>query len=162
MEKSCGFIIVKKGTGKILACHPTGRQAGEHSMDIPKGHLENGETPLEAAKRELMEETGLFIPAETEIFEIGDRRYQSKKRLHLFSVEMDFDLETLHCDATFVDSFGNVKPENDSFALTDCPEMFFKNLSPYVKEEMERRRLQTTSFSTDCTKPSRMAVSTPK
>jgi bis(5'-nucleosidyl)-tetraphosphatase len=30
-----------------------------HHWDFPKGHLEKGETPLEAAQRELKEETGI-------------------------------------------------------------------------------------------------------
>lgn len=154
MQLSCGFIIVKKGTGMILGCHPTGHHGGLNSMDIPKGHLEDGETPIEAAKRELKEETGLVIPEDVEIYEIGRRKYQSKKSLHLFSVEMDFDVANLHCDATFVDSFGNVKPENDRFVLTDCPDDFFKNMAKHVREEMERRDLQMTSRSTDCTSPS--------
>ena len=153
MELSCGFIIVKKRTGKILGCHPTGHHGGVNSMDIPKGHLEAGETPIEAAKRELKEETGLVIPDGVEIFEIGRRKYQSKKSLHLFSVEMDFDVTNLHCDATFVDSFGNVKPENDQFVLTNDPDYFFKNMSKHVRAEMERRNLQIMSRSTDCTNP---------
>lgn len=153
MELSCGFIIIAKGTGKILGCHPTGHHGGLNSMDIPKGHIEDGETPLDAAKRELKEETGLVIPDNVEIFEIGRRKYQSKKSLHLFSVEMDFDFDKLHCDATFEDSFGNIKPENDWFVLTNCPDDFFKNMAKHVKEEMERRNLQIMSRSTDCTSP---------
>jgi 8-oxo-dGTP pyrophosphatase MutT (NUDIX family) len=141
MELSCGFIIFKKGTDMVLGCHPTGHHGGINSMDIPKGHIEKGETPLDAAKRELKEETGLVIPNDVEIHEIGRRHYQSKKSLHLFSVEMDIDIDSLHCDSTFVDSFGNVKPENDRYIWTNNPDTFFKNMSKHVKEEMSRRGL---------------------
>ena len=52
---SCGFIIINND--KLLACHATGRPY-KNGWDISKGHIEDGETPLEAAKRELYEESG--------------------------------------------------------------------------------------------------------
>lgn len=59
-ELSAGFIIFQKGSNKLLVSHPTGNpKDGKHSWDIPKGHVEKGEDPLEAALRELYEETGL-------------------------------------------------------------------------------------------------------
>ena len=49
---SCGFIIVNDD--KLLACHATGRPY-KNGWDISKGHIEDGETPLECACRELKE-----------------------------------------------------------------------------------------------------------
>ena len=145
-ELSCGFILFDRGTGKVLGCHPTGKPEGpEMSYDIPKGHIEEGETPLDAAKRELREETGLVLPEGTAIHEIGRVPYQVRKNLHLFSAALDgleAGIGRLHCDSMFTDSFGNRKREVDSYTMTDYWEWFFKNLQPYVRQEMARARLE--------------------
>lgn len=140
MELSAGFIIIDKSTHKVLGGHPTGRPyTYNYAYDIPKGHIENGETPIEAAKRELKEETGIVLPLDQEIHEIGHVSYNSKKSLHLFSTELDIDLKSLHCDSTFVDSFGNVKQEVDHFILTDRCDQFFQNMRRHVMRELQRR-----------------------
>ncbi len=54
-ETSAGFIIFKLNDGEILYLllrHPT-------HWSFPKGHIEESETPLKAALRELKEETGI-------------------------------------------------------------------------------------------------------
>lgn len=139
-ELSAGFIIFQKGSNKLLVSHPTGNpKDGKHSWDIPKGHVEKGEDPLEAALRELYEETGLEHVEDT--FEIGRVPYRSDKALHLFSAYVDFDIGDLHCDSKFTDSYGNWKPEIDRYQLTDEPEMLFANMYWYVTQEMVRRKL---------------------
>lgn len=47
-------VIVSKTNGKLVFCKHKQRD----TYEIPGGHREDGETILEAAKRELMEETG--------------------------------------------------------------------------------------------------------
>ncbi len=56
MEKSAGLVIFHKGNSgtKYLLLH---YDAGH--WDFPKGHLEEGETDMDAALRELKEETGI-------------------------------------------------------------------------------------------------------
>ena len=139
-ELSAGFIIFQKGSNKLLVCHPNGHPCTErHSWDIPKGHIEDGEEPLEAALRELREETGLEHVED--IFEIGRVPYRSDKALHLFSAYAEFDIGDLHCDSKFTDSYGNWKPEIDKYQLTDDPEMLFTNMYWYATREMCRRGL---------------------
>ena len=55
-EHSAGFVIyrMENNEKKFLVLHyPSGH------IDFPKGHLEEGETAIQAAKRELEEETGI-------------------------------------------------------------------------------------------------------
>ena len=142
---SCGFIVFARETGTVLACHPNGQAAGpEMAYDIPKGHLEEGEQPLEAAKRELKEETGLVLPPDAPLHEIGLVPYQKQKSLHLFSTSLPahgLAPGKLRCDSTFVDTYGHTKKEIDSYMLTANANCFFKNLQPYVKQEIARATL---------------------
>ena len=52
--KSCGVVVVRGQpvTDVLLMIHPT-------RLDVPKGHVEKGETDLQCALRELEEETGI-------------------------------------------------------------------------------------------------------
>jgi 8-oxo-dGTP pyrophosphatase MutT (NUDIX family) len=86
---SCGTIIVNKDR-KILLAHVTGTRY----WDIPKGVQEYDESPFEAAKRELYEETGLAFDDDN-FQEIGDFDYQADKRLHLFFVRAPENLHSL-------------------------------------------------------------------
>ena len=59
MKKSAGVIIILKGE-KILLCHPT-RSKWFGSYSFPKGGIEEDESTLDAALRELKEETSVVI-----------------------------------------------------------------------------------------------------
>ncbi len=58
-ERICfGFsVIAARYNGKWVFC----RHKKRSTWEIPGGHIEAGETPFDAAKRELMEETGANI-----------------------------------------------------------------------------------------------------
>lgn len=61
-----GFVAIQtKHKGKWVLCFHKRRQKWE----CPGGHVENGESPLTAAKRELYEETGA---ADFDIFPVWD------------------------------------------------------------------------------------------
>jgi putative (di)nucleoside polyphosphate hydrolase len=77
-ETSCGTLIVN-AKGQIILGHVTGT---EH-WDIPKGRREPGEQPLQAAMRELWEETGLQLSKDF-FEELGSFDYRPGKRLHLY------------------------------------------------------------------------------
>ncbi|MDF2567986.1 MAG: Nudix family hydrolase [Oscillospiraceae bacterium] len=58
-EKSCGAIIFRKFHGNtelLLIKHANGGH-----WSFPKGHVEENETEVETAKREIKEETGLDV-----------------------------------------------------------------------------------------------------
>jgi 8-oxo-dGTP pyrophosphatase MutT (NUDIX family) len=75
-ELSCGAVIFRERSGNtefLLIRHkgPNGH------WDFPKGHIEKGETEIEAARREVGEETGLEIEF-IEGFK-AENKYESRK-----------------------------------------------------------------------------------
>ena len=57
-EKSCGAVVVKIEKGKVFYLIEK-MNVGHYSL--PKGHVIDGETELETAKREIKEETNLDV-----------------------------------------------------------------------------------------------------
>ncbi|MCI1268387.1 MAG: NUDIX domain-containing protein [Ruminococcus sp.] len=58
-EKSCGAIVYRKSHGNIEILLVKHINSGHWSF--PKGHVEDGETEVETAKREIMEETSVDV-----------------------------------------------------------------------------------------------------
>jgi 8-oxo-dGTP diphosphatase len=70
-EYSAGGVVVRDR--EVVVIVPTRRAAdGSRVLALPKGHVDNGESPLEAAEREVREETG--VRAEP-VSELGESRY---------------------------------------------------------------------------------------
>jgi putative (di)nucleoside polyphosphate hydrolase len=113
LDISCGTLIVD-AAGRLLLCHVTGTR----HWDIPKGLRDAGETPLQAARRELFEEAGLDIAADR-FTDLGAFDYRRDKRLHLFQVAAGDDLCTLDhlCCTSFFPHHvtGAATPEVDGF-----------------------------------------------
>jgi 8-oxo-dGTP pyrophosphatase MutT (NUDIX family) len=62
VEKSAGAVIFRKENDKIyylLLHYPSSVKASKDYWDLPKGHIEKGEKEIDAARREVEEETGL-------------------------------------------------------------------------------------------------------
>jgi len=57
----------------VVAIVPTRRAAdGSRVLALPKGHVDPGESPIEAAEREVREETGIVADP---VCELGESRY---------------------------------------------------------------------------------------
>lgn len=75
IEKSCGAVVFVRNNGELRYLLIR-NLAGAYGF--PKGHMEPGETELETARREIMEETGLkvaFVPG----FRREDRYFLAQK-----------------------------------------------------------------------------------
>ena len=108
---SCGVVIVND-VHELLLCHVT----GQNHWDLPKGGIDTGESPLQAALRETREETGLHLQAEA-LIDLGQFRYTTKKDLHLFATCMPrIELSQLRCESHYLDHYsGRRLPEMDGF-----------------------------------------------
>ena len=108
---SCGVVIVN-AERELLLCHVT----GQNHWDLPKGGIDPGETPLQAALRETREETSLRLQADG-LLDLGRFQYTGKKNLHLFATCMPrFDLKQLRCESHYVDRLsGRQLPEMDGY-----------------------------------------------
>lgn len=124
---SCGFICISPKTHEILGCHPFGK--GD-VYDIPKGCIDDGETPFQCAVRELYEETGIVYPEnENNTIDFGEVPYNREKNLHLFLFPMDkLDCINLSCESLI--DFGKLlgKPEMNGYKWMSNTDKFYKNL----------------------------------
>jgi 8-oxo-dGTP diphosphatase len=76
--------VVQTPDGRVLLAERTRRQVAAGFWELPGGKIEPGETPLQAAVRELQEETGL-TPAGVTAWLSYEHQFPSKRlRLHFF------------------------------------------------------------------------------
>jgi putative (di)nucleoside polyphosphate hydrolase len=108
---SCGVVILNPER-ELLLCHVT----GQNHWDLPKGGIDVGETPLQAAQRETREECGWRLD-DGALLDLGRFRYTAKKDLHLFAtVQPRIELKQLRCESHYLDRFsGRQMPEMDGF-----------------------------------------------
>jgi predicted NUDIX family NTP pyrophosphohydrolase len=93
-RQSAGLLVYRERVGELqfFLVHPGGplwqnKDAGFWS--IPKGEFSADEEPLEAAKREFWEETGMTV--EGEFLPLGSVKQRGGKIVHGWAVGGDFD-----------------------------------------------------------------------
>lgn len=96
---SAGLLLYRGGENalEVMLVHMGGpfwarKDAGAWS--IPKGEHERSEEPLEAARREFAEETGLMAPTREPI-DLGTVKQPSGKLIRAFAVEGDADVRAI-------------------------------------------------------------------
>lgn len=122
MKKITAALVLIDKDGSILACHATGKPKNT-GYDFPKGLVEDGESDIDAAKREFFEETGvelgsLFSNNNPEIFDCGVHNHNREKEIHIFlcNIEKFPDLSILKCKS-FFERNGKEIPEVDSYSI---------------------------------------------
>ena len=116
---TCGSFVVDS-SGRLLLCRVTGTC---HGWGVPKGLPNKNEDYLSAAKRELIEETGIDIDMfPHKMCELGESICTYKKKTivgFLFLVDGVID-QKLFCKSTFFDSFAGIDvPEVDKYMWVD-------------------------------------------
>lgn len=127
---SAGVIVTDADIKQILLCHVT----GSNHWDIPKGKVDPDETHLEAAVRELYEETSIRVDP-TMLVDLGIFPYKRSKDLSLWLHRVDPlpDPAGLDCLSTFESGKGIHKKEMDGFSLVR-----WEKINKYVVPDMLR------------------------
>lgn len=110
---SYGVVLLDE-QGRVLLAHATDTT----HWDIPKGQGEEGEAPIDAALRELIEETGIALAPER-LTNLGRFVYRREKDLHLFAARVtlgEVAIERCVCTSMFPSRRdGSMIPEMDAF-----------------------------------------------
>jgi 8-oxo-dGTP pyrophosphatase MutT (NUDIX family) len=87
-EFSAGGVVVRDG--QVVVIVPTRRAAdGSRVLALPKGHVDPGETAIEAAGREVREETGIVAEP---VVELGESRYWYRREGRTIGKRVSFFL----------------------------------------------------------------------
>lgn len=85
MQQSAGTLLARRGADgwQLLIVHPSGAYNRRAPWSIPKGLPQEGESLVDAARRETREETGI---RPGELAPLGSVDYtRSRKRIHAFA-----------------------------------------------------------------------------
>lgn len=86
-ELTAGAVVAEPGSGRVLLIH----QVAEDRWCLPKGHLEAGESVLDAALREVAEETGIsFLDVGGEVCQVSYRFYDASRDRNVFKTTVYF------------------------------------------------------------------------
>jgi len=129
---SAGVLAVRERGGELefFLVHPGGpffRNKDAGAWSVPKGLIEPGEDPLEAAQRELVEETGFALPDGPWVA-LGFVRQKGGKTVHAWAVAADFDPDALDSE-TFELEWPPRSGETASFPEVDRAGWFSRELA---------------------------------
>jgi len=98
LKQSAGLLLHREVSGRteVFLVHPGGpfwAKKDEGAWSIPKGEFEEGEDPLEAAKREFREETGVVVTGKFQ--PLAPLKQRSGKIVYAWMVQGDVDPASL-------------------------------------------------------------------
>jgi len=93
-KRSAGLLLYRtvRGSMEVFLAHPGGpfwANKDDGAWSIPKGEFDPGEDPLNAAKREFREETGLVAKGEYQ--PLKPLRQKGGKIVHAWAVQCDVE-----------------------------------------------------------------------
>lgn len=149
-------IFLLKDDGHILVCHPT-----NHAPDfwsIPKGKLDKGETPLQAAIRETFEETNIDLKDYKAIKALAPVNYGHKKKMiHPFILwehansHYDWTKFEIKCNSNVPEDRGGF-PEMDDYKWVTISEArnILHETQVACLDEIESFMISCEYFTFDC------------
>ena len=130
-KRSAGILLFRRlpGRTEVLLVHPGGpfwSKKDDGAWFIPKGELEAGEDPLQAARREFREELG-SEPPEGEPLALGTVKNKSGKLIYAWALEGDLELATFQSNTFTLEwppRSGQTRefPEIDRAAFFELPD----------------------------------------
>jgi predicted NUDIX family NTP pyrophosphohydrolase len=104
-KNSAGLLLYRRrGDLEIFLVHPGGPFWAKKDLgawSLPKGEFDNGEDPLEAAKREFTEETG--FPIDGEFHQLEPLKQRGGKVVHAWAVEADCDASQIRSNLFLIE-----------------------------------------------------------
>ena len=136
MEITCGVFIINKDD-KMLIVHPT--HSNDSIWSIPKGRIDKGETELEAAYREVKEETNIDLRNYVgKVIPLGKETYKhGRKTLSGFVFEYNGTFkEKLSCQSFVSEKF----PEVDRYKWVTFKKAF--ELIHHTQQELLQKYIK--------------------
>ena len=123
------IIFTNDFIDRILLVHPTGASWKKGTCGIPKGGMEPGENPMEAALRELKEETGIILSPkdldpEPQVVQIYDKKGKKVNRQLIYFVLRITELSQIGLDTIFVPKSQLQKDEIDWAKFVSADEAY--------------------------------------
>lgn len=150
-KKSAGLLLYRQvgRSVEVFLVHPGGpfwAKKDEGAWSIPKGEIGDGEEPLEAAKREFQEETGLAPKGRFDALE--PVKQAGGKVVYAWSVEGDFDASAIRSNKVSMEwppRSGNMQefPEVDRgawFGIAAARKRILKGQAPLLEQIEEKRK----------------------
>ena len=131
VDFASGGIAIDKDRVLIVKNKPDPTRGGDGYWGFPKGHLEEGETPIQAAIREVQEETGFIVVIGESLKPISETKYTSSWKnvkinktvwyfkmtiVKAFSLEPDNEVEEVALE-NFEAAYNILSFENDKKLL---------------------------------------------
>ena len=145
VKKSAGILLFRKSdkTLEVFLVHPGGPfwiKKDEGAWSIPKGEFDDNESPLDAAKREFEEETGIKISGD--FIELKPVKQKSGKIVYAWAVEGNIDpakIKSNEFEIEWPPKSGKMKtfPEIDKaawFDLNEAKKKIIEAQSPLIDE----------------------------
>ncbi len=137
---SAGILLyrIRSGMPEVFLVHPGGpfwAKKDDGAWSIPKGEFEEGDDPLETAKREFLEETGSSVSGE--FAALMPRKQKSGKLIYAWAVEGDIDAASIRSN-TFSMEWPPRSGKQQEFPEVDCGEWL---TIPVAREKLQQGQL---------------------